>query len=88
MKYTDEVNIAINGAYGYLARTLMKHWRNDINEVATFLEGFSVAMELVRVYPQFAADMTRMLEDERPQLVKDEGFVYRMAETIVNDYQL
>jgi len=89
VKYTeDDVNPAINGAYGHLARTFIGHWRDDIHAVVTILEGFSVAMELVRVYPQFAANMARMLEDERPQSVKDEGFVYRAAEIIVNEYPI
>ena len=72
-------------AHGTVIRSMIRHWSVDREARIRFLEGFSVALELVRKHPEFAGFLALAFHDERPPSQNLEDFAGKMADYIVSE---
>ncbi len=86
MKHSqDELNTAIHGVHGHIVAAFINHWGHNINNLTSILEGFTIAMALVRLHPEFAAFIARKMNDEHPQSIKENDFASKMADIIAEE---
>ena len=73
--------------HGSVILSMRRHWTSADREARIrFLEGFSVALELVRKHPEFAGFLALAFHVERPEAQNLEDFAGKMADYIVAEY--